>query len=54
MKKFGKFLAFLLLAGGAAALLMLLTKQKQRKSYFAYGPYFALSGIGIVLGLIPF
>ena len=43
-----------LLAGGAAALLMLLTKQKQRKSYFAYGPYFALSGIGILLGLIPF
>ena len=42
------------LAGGAAALLMLLTKQKQRKSYFAYGPYFALSGIGILLGLIPF
>jgi leader peptidase (prepilin peptidase)/N-methyltransferase len=43
-----------LLAGGAAALLMLMTKQKQRKSYFAYGPYFALSGIGILLGLIPF
>lgn len=42
------------LAGGAAALLMLLTKQKQRKSYFAYGPYFALSGIGVFLGLIPF
>ena len=43
-----------LLAGGAAALLMLLAKQKQRKSFFAYGPYFALSGIGILLGLIPF
>ena len=43
-----------LLAGGAAALLMLLTKQKNRHSYFAYGPYFALSGIGILLGLIPF
>ena len=42
------------LTGGAAALIMLLTKQKQRKSYFAYGPYFALSGIGILLGLIPF
>ena len=42
------------LAGGAAALLMLLTKQKQRKSYFAYGPYFALSGIGVLLRLIPF
>lgn len=43
-----------LVSGGAAALLMLITKQKQRNSYFAYGPYFALSGIGILLGLIPF
>jgi len=43
-----------LLAGGVAALLMLLTKQKQRKSFFAYGPYFAFSGIGVLLGLIPF
>ena len=42
------------LAGSAAALLMLLTKQKQRKSYFAYGPYFALSGIGVLLGWLPF
>ncbi len=43
-----------LLAGGIAALIMLLTKQKGRHSYFAYGPYFALSGIGILLGWIPF
>ena len=43
-----------LLSGGVAALLMLITKQKKRDSYFAYGPYFALSGIGILLGLIPF
>ena len=43
-----------LLSGGIAALLMLITKQKQRNSFFAYGPYFALSGIGILLGLIPF
>ena len=43
-----------LLAGGIAALLLLLTKQKQRNSFFAYGPYFALSGIGILLGIIPF
>ena len=42
-----------LLAGGTAALIMLLTRQKQRHSYFAYGPYFALSGIGILLNLIP-
>lgn len=42
------------LTGGAAALLMLLSKQKQRKSYFAYGPYFALSEIGVLLELIPF
>ena len=43
-----------LLSGGVAALLMLLAKQKKCNSYFAYGPYFALSGIGILLGLIPF
>ena len=43
-----------LLAGGVAALLMLLAKRKKRNSYFAYGPYFALSGIGILLGLLPF
>ncbi len=42
-----------LIAGGAAALLMLLAKQKQRRSYFAYGPYFALTGIGILLGWLP-
>ncbi len=41
-----------LLAGGLAAFVMLLTKQKGRHSYFAYGPYFALSGIGILLGWI--
>ena len=30
---------------GVAALIMLLTKIKDRKSYFAYGPYFALTTI---------
>ena len=37
------------IAGGIAALILLLTKQKSRHSYFAYGPYFALSGLGILL-----
>ena len=37
------------LTGGAAALFLLLTKQKQRHDFFAYGPYFALSGIGLLL-----
>ena len=40
------------LAGGAAALFLLVTKQKKRHDYFAYGPYFALSGIGILLSWI--
>ena len=47
-------IAYGLLAGGAAALIMLLAKQKNRHSYFAYGPYFALSAIGILLGWLPF
>ena len=33
------------IAGGLAAVLMILAKKKDRKSYFAYGPYFALSAI---------
>ena len=37
------------MAGGAAALLMLLTKQKDRKSAFAYGPYFALTALFFLL-----
>jgi len=40
------------ISGGLAALFLLLTKQKKRHSYFAYGPYFALSGAGILLGWI--
>ena len=34
---------------GVAALIMLLTKKKDRKSYFAYGPYFAMSAIFILM-----
>ena len=37
------------LAGGIAAFFLLITKQKSRNDFFAYGPYFALSGIGIML-----
>lgn len=40
------------LAGGAAALFLLVTKQKKRRDYFAYGPYFALSGIAVLLSWI--
>ena len=36
-------------AGGIAALLLLFTKKVTRKQFFAYGPYFALSGIGVLL-----
>lgn len=37
------------IAGGVAAILMILAKKKDRKSYFAYGPYFALSAICFLL-----
>ena len=43
-------IAYGFIAGGIAAFILLLTKQKSRHSYFAYGPYFALSGLGIMLG----
>ena len=45
-------IAYGFIAGGIAALFLLITKQKQRHEYFAYGPYFALGGIGILLGWI--
>ena len=45
-------IAYGFIAGGIIALLLLITKQKGRKDYFAYGPYFTLSGIGILLGWI--
>lgn len=45
-------IAYGFVAGGAAALFLLVTKQKSRHDYFAYGPYFALSGIGILLCLL--
>lgn len=35
--------------GGVAALFLLLTQKLKRGQYFAYGPYFALSSIGILL-----
>lgn len=37
------------IAGGVAALLMIATGMKQRNSYFAYGPYFALTAIYFLL-----
>lgn len=37
------------IAGGVAAVLMILAKKKDRKSYFAYGPYFTLSAIYFLL-----
>ena len=35
--------------GGLAATVMILAQKKNRKSYFAYGPYFALSAIYFLL-----
>ena len=46
-------IAYGFMAGGVAALFLLITRQKGRHDYFAYGPYFALSGIGILLTLFP-
>lgn len=40
------------IAGGIAALLLLITKQKSKHDYFAYGPYFAISGVGVLLSWI--
>jgi len=40
------------MAGGAAAFILLLTKKIKRKQYLAYGPYFALCGIGVLLNWI--
>lgn len=37
------------IVGGISAAIMILTKIKKRKSYFAYGPYFALAAIFIIL-----
>jgi len=37
------------IAGGFAAILMIITKQKDRSSFFAYGPYFALTAIYFLL-----
>ena len=39
------------IAGGISALLMILSKQKDRSSYFAYGPYFTLTAIYFLLTL---
>lgn len=36
-------------AGGIAAIILIFAKQKDRSSYFAYGPYFALSAIYLLL-----
>lgn len=36
---------FATIIGGLAATLMIITKQKDRNSYFAYGPYFTLTAI---------
>lgn len=37
------------ISGGLAAVLMIVAKQKTRGGYFAYGPYFALAAIYVLL-----
>ena len=40
------------IAGGVVALALLLTKKIKRKQYLAYGPYFTLSAIGLLLKIL--
>ena len=40
------------IAGGIAAFLMLLLKRIERKQFLAYGPYFTLCAVLVLLGLI--
>ena len=40
------------IAGGVAASFLLITKKIKRKQFLAYGPYFALSAIGLMLNLL--
>ena len=40
------------IAGGIAASFLLITKKIKRKQFLAYGPYFALSAIGLMLKLL--
>ena len=40
------------ITGGVVALALLLTKKIKRKQYLAYGPYFALSAIGLLLKIL--
>ena len=40
------------IAGGLAALLLLLLKKTTRKQFLAYGPYFALTAIGVLLNFL--
>lgn len=37
------------IAGGIVAIILLITKKKDRKSYFAYGPYFILTAVYFLL-----
>lgn len=39
------------IAGGIVALLLLLLRKTTRKQFLAYGPYFALSAIGVLLNI---
>ena len=40
------------ISGGIGAVVLLLLKQTERKQYIAYGPYFALSAIFVLLKLL--
>ena len=40
------------ISGGIGAVVLLLLKQTERKQYIAYGPYFALSAVFVLLKLL--
>lgn len=51
-KSFLSVIIYGAIAGGVGALLLLLFQKVKRKQYLAYGPYFALSAIGLLLNLL--
>ncbi len=51
-KALASLIMYGVMAGGIAALLLLVTRKIKRKQFLAYGPYFALSAIGLMLKLL--
>ena len=52
IKPLGSIIMYGAISCGIAALILLLAQKSKKHQYMAYGPYFALSGIGILLKLL--